>query len=125
MMSPVKLIAAIALFASVIVANAAEARVYRDRVSARWSADGKQFWYKNDLPGDKEEFVLVDVEAGRREVIEKAPDWSKGDEPLTASLQVRPSARTGDETKISFDNRRSQAVELFWIDEKGERNSYG
>src|SRR4051812_12783027 len=98
-MSPVKAIAAIALFLSAYSSQAADARVYRDRVSARWSADGKKFWYKNELPGDKEEFVMVDVEAGRREVIDKAPDWSKGDEPLTATLEVRPSARTGDETK--------------------------
>ncbi|MFI5380492.1 MAG: DPP IV N-terminal domain-containing protein [Tepidisphaerales bacterium] len=49
-------------------AMAAEAggRVYRDRVEPHWFAGNTHFWYRNDLPGDAREFVLVDATAGRR-----------------------------------------------------------
>jgi dipeptidyl aminopeptidase/acylaminoacyl peptidase/uncharacterized protein (DUF885 family) len=39
-------------------------RVYRDHVDAHWFAGGSRFWYRNDLPENKREFVLVDAETG-------------------------------------------------------------
>jgi dipeptidyl aminopeptidase/acylaminoacyl peptidase len=44
---------------------------------------------------------------------------------LPADLRPRPSVRTGPETSIIFDNRRDEAVEVFWIDSNGDRRSYG
>ena len=44
---------------------------------------------------------------------------------LTAEARTRPSNRTGPETQITFDNRLTEAVELFWIDPDGARQSYG
>jgi dipeptidyl aminopeptidase/acylaminoacyl peptidase len=44
---------------------------------------------------------------------------------LTAELRPRPSSRTGPETEITFDNRLTEAVELFWNDPEGTRQSYG
>jgi len=44
---------------------------------------------------------------------------------LTAEARPRPSNRTGPETQITFDNRLAEAVELFWIDPEGGRQSYG
>lgn len=44
---------------------------------------------------------------------------------LTAEARPRPSNRTGPETEITFDNRLVEAVELFWIDPEGNRQSYG
>src|ERR1043165_2599887 len=41
-------------------------RVYRDRIEPHWSADGKRFWYRNELRGGKREFILVDAENGTR-----------------------------------------------------------
>ena len=46
-------------------------------------------------------------------------------EGLPAETQPRPSRRTGPETQITFDNRLAQAVEVFWIDADGNRQSYG
>jgi dipeptidyl aminopeptidase/acylaminoacyl peptidase len=37
----------------------------------------------------------------------------------------RASHRTGAETSITFRNRTTELVELFWLDEEGERRSYG
>ncbi len=36
-----------------------------------------------------------------------------------------PSRRTGEETSITFINRTSQTVSLFWMDTEGNRRSYG
>lgn len=44
---------------------------------------------------------------------------------LRAEMRPRPSARTGDETQISFVNELSEPVEVFWLDDSGERQSYG
>ena len=41
--------------------------VHRDSVRPRWFDDGSGFVYRNDLPGDRREFVRVDAEAGVRE----------------------------------------------------------
>ncbi len=34
-------------------------------------------------------------------------------------------ARTGAETELTFDNRMSSAVEIFWLDGEGGKRSYG
>jgi len=39
-------------------------KVFKDRVIAHWLKDNKQFWYRNDLPEGKREFIFVDTEKG-------------------------------------------------------------
>ncbi len=47
-------------------------KVYKDRVTPHWLADNRRFWYRNDLPGGKVEFILIDAEKGeRRTIVEK------------------------------------------------------
>jgi dipeptidyl-peptidase-4 len=46
-------------------------KVYRDRVAPHWLADNRRFWYRNDLPGGKTEFILVDAEKGERKRIDE------------------------------------------------------
>ncbi len=41
--------------------------VYKDRIIPHWSADNKRFWYRNDLSGNTREFIVVDVEQGKRQ----------------------------------------------------------
>ncbi len=36
-------------------------------MDAHWFAGGSRFWYRNDLPDDKREFVLVNAEGGIRQ----------------------------------------------------------
>jgi dipeptidyl-peptidase-4 len=41
-------------------------RVYRDRVQPKWFGNQSQFWYRNDLPDGKREFILVDANKASR-----------------------------------------------------------
>ncbi len=53
--------------ASCLFVQTAEAqRVYRDRVQPKWFGDQSQFWYRNDLPDAKREFILVDANKATR-----------------------------------------------------------
>ncbi|MFP6613832.1 MAG: prolyl oligopeptidase family serine peptidase [Pirellulales bacterium] len=45
----------------------AAGNVYKSRIDARWSADHSHFWYRNDLPEGRREYVLVDLKKGRRQ----------------------------------------------------------
>src|SRR5947208_16505896 len=47
--------------------GAPPARVYKDRVEPHWFAGDTRFWYRNDLPRGRREFVLVDAAKGTRE----------------------------------------------------------
>ncbi|NGO38724.1 prolyl oligopeptidase family serine peptidase [Limisphaera ngatamarikiensis] len=42
-------------------------RIYRARFQPHWFDQNRQFWYRNDLPGNRREFILVHAEQGRRE----------------------------------------------------------
>jgi len=42
-------------------------KVFKDRVTANWLKDNKRFWYRNDLPENKREFIFVDTEKGIRQ----------------------------------------------------------
>jgi hypothetical protein len=53
---------------------------------------------------------------------EKVEATSEG---LPAGTRPRPSAHTGPETEITFDNQLSREVEIFWLDQTGARQSYG
>lgn len=43
-----------------------QGKVFQARVEAHWFADGNRFWYRNDLPGGRREFILVDAVAASR-----------------------------------------------------------
>ncbi|MDH7599691.1 MAG: prolyl oligopeptidase family serine peptidase [Sedimentisphaerales bacterium] len=40
--------------------------VYKASIEPNWFADGTKFWYRNNLPGDKRQFILVDALRGTR-----------------------------------------------------------
>src|SRR5687768_11615200 len=40
--------------------------VFRDQVKAVWLPGGESFWYRNNLPEKKREFILVDAASGTR-----------------------------------------------------------
>jgi len=43
-----------------------ENKVYKTKVEPHWFANNSRFWYRNDLPGGRREFIVVDVEDGMR-----------------------------------------------------------
>jgi dipeptidyl-peptidase 4 len=64
----------------------------------------------------------LDLETGA--VVEE-PGKRREPESLPAERQPRPSGRTGPETAITFINRLTAEVALFWIDTEGDRRPYG
>lgn len=65
---------------------------------------------------------------GRLEALSPAEAGSIAGEDrqgLRAEADPRPSARTGPETWIRFDNRLDRTVEVFWLESGGGRQSYG
>ena len=43
---------------------------------------------------------------------------------LRAEIRPRPTARTGEETSITFVNRSAETARIFWLDEEGQRQPY-
>jgi dipeptidyl aminopeptidase/acylaminoacyl peptidase len=41
-------------------------KVYKETVQPHWFAQNTKFWYRNDLPAGKKEFILVDAVKGNR-----------------------------------------------------------
>jgi dipeptidyl aminopeptidase/acylaminoacyl peptidase len=46
--------------------NPPRAQVYKSQITPHWFANSTRFWYRNDLRGAEREFILVEVEPGRR-----------------------------------------------------------
>lgn len=64
----------------------------------------------------------LDLKTGKLDTNQVAALKSTG---LPPEAQPRPSLRNGPETRITFDNQRDEAAEIFWIDKQGGRRSYG
>jgi len=79
-------------------------KVFKDRVTAHWMKDNKRFWYRNDLPEDKREFIFVDTEKGIRQ---RAFDHER----LAASLAKAANQEIEDEKlaidRLTFDDTNS------------------
>jgi dipeptidyl aminopeptidase/acylaminoacyl peptidase len=101
-------------------------RVYRDRVEPHWFENDAKFWYRNELPGGKHEFVLVDVSAGTRSVVSDPATLPGAADAATlpADTRPRPSRRTGEQTEITFVNHTPTPVTIYWLDTGGERRKY-
>lgn len=101
-------------------------RIYKDRITPRWFDENRRFWYENQLAGGAREVIVIDAETGRRERLDKPPEAAgANNEGLRAETQIRPSLRNGPETEIVFENKTAQPIEIFWIDPRGERRTYG
>ena len=112
--------------------------VSKSRITPHGFAGGTKLWYQNDLPGGEREYIVVDAERGirervaDREVLDKLLAQEGGEisgnvpAPSNAArTTTTASRRTGDETELTFINRTSGEIELFWRDTAGQRQSYG
>ena len=72
-------------------------KVFKTRVGPHWSDDGNTFWYRNDVPGRKPEFVLVDAVKGTRAVVPEAD--------LPKETRPRPGRPDGDGQPVSLVQR--------------------
>jgi dipeptidyl-peptidase 4 len=53
------------------------------------------------------------------------PSATTETESLPFDREVRPTRRNGPESELTFVNKLSAEVELFWLDSEGNRQSYG
>ena len=108
-------------------ASPREPRVYRDRVDPNWIENTPRFWYRNNLPGGKREFVLVDMEKGTRDPTfdPAAAGIASRNDRLPAEKTPRPSRNNGPETDVTFANDTAEDVQLFWSDPSGNRQPFG
>ena len=103
-------------------ANERDGRIYKDRIVPHWLEGNTRFWYRNDLPGAKKEFVLVDTEGGTRE---SAFDHGKLARGLSSASGKDFNAEKLPFDTIEFINNgkavRIEAAEKTW---KCDLNSY-
>ena len=79
-------------------------KVYRADVRPRWIGDGARFWYRNRLPNERREFVLVDADGAGKPSRAPAFDHAR----LAASLAAATAADVDGEA-LPFD-------EIAWQD---------
>src|SRR5256885_2998550 len=80
--------------------------VYKARLTPHLYEGNTKFWYQNDLADGKREFIVGDVERGKREEVPEPPKIA--DVPTSLHLSVdgpRRSRSGGDETELTFANR--------------------
>lgn len=101
-----------------------ENRVFRSQVRPQWMPGGTQFRYRIQTGPESFEWVQVDAEKGTRTGIQPPSD---AEAAVVSPLGKTPrrSRRTGEDSALIFVNQTAQDVELFWLDEQGERRSYG
>ena len=112
------------------LARRTEGKVFRDVVAPHWLPDNQHFWYRVTTGPDTHEYVLVDASTGE---IKRASSAEKlgvteGERLSTSaqkSLTQKRTTHNGNETTVRFHNSTAAPVELFWVDESGERKPYG
>jgi dipeptidyl-peptidase-4 len=89
-----------ALSLSETIAN----KVFKDRVTAHWLKDNKRFWYRNDLPEGKREFIFVDTDKAVRR---PAFDHEKLAESLSKVIDQEVDAEKLAIDRLIFDETDS------------------
>jgi dipeptidyl-peptidase-4 len=79
-------------------------KVFKDRVTVHWMKDNKRFWYRNDLPQNKREFIFVDIEKGIRQ---RAFDHERLAESLAKVTNQEIQAEKLGIDRLTFDETGS------------------
>jgi dipeptidyl aminopeptidase/acylaminoacyl peptidase len=81
-------------------------KVFKDRIAAHWMKDNKRFWYRNDLPDNKREFIFVDPDKGIRQPAfdheQLAASLSKAADQQIEAEKLAIDRLTFDETDSSL-----------------------
>jgi dipeptidyl aminopeptidase/acylaminoacyl peptidase len=112
------------------LARRTEGKVFRDAVAPHWLPDNRHFWYRVTTGPDAHEYVLVDAETGDIRRAGSAgklglPENGRLSTAAQKSLAPKRTTHTGGETAIRLHNATAAPVEVFWVDEDGERKPYG
>jgi dipeptidyl aminopeptidase/acylaminoacyl peptidase len=86
---------------------------YKTRITPHWFAENTRLWYRNDLSGDKSEFILIDAEKGIRQ---KAFDHVKLAEALSKVTDEKYTAEQLPFNYIEFVDNNNAII--FNINEK-------
>ncbi|HZO89460.1 MAG TPA: DPP IV N-terminal domain-containing protein [Chthonomonadaceae bacterium] len=81
-------------------------KVYRAAVKPNW-IDGERFWYRNDLPGGRREFVLVDPASASKK---PAFDHARLAEALSKALGRKIEAERLPVERIAFPAGRTEML---------------
>ena len=153
-------------------------KVFKSDVRPHWFANNMRFWYRNDLPDEAREFIVVDAERGTRQsafdhvrvaaslsrlvgkevsanklpverlnfpddksviLLGREKSWSldlrsyeikpfEGTLDTLESLPLDnpPASRAGGaQINLTFINRTTDDIDLFWINTEGGRQQYG
>src|SRR5262245_50949515 len=114
-----RLAIAIVLFTVAVGAQENAPRVYKDRVTPHWYANNSKFWYENDLPGGLKEYIVVDVERGARERVEKPPSDQAASEANDTSDDRAEGRRRRRENAVS-----DKSPDEKWIVVKRDHNLF-
>jgi dipeptidyl-peptidase-4 len=81
-------------------------KVFKAKVDPRWFDNGDKFWYRNDLPGGKKEFVIVDAVKGTREVVteDKLPKEGKPPKPAARAEEDAPELIAAQQPRRGNDS---------------------
>lgn len=79
-----------------------EGKIWKARLVPHWFAQGDRFWYRNDLPGGRREFVVVDAVRGERQ---SAFDHARLAKALQGALQQEVAADRLPVDALEFDGR--------------------
>lgn len=121
----VSLAAAVEYDRALSLAARTENKVFRAQVRPKWFPDGTRFWYRVQTGTNTHEWVVVDAAAGTRTVTNAPPQGDNEVRSRPESEAPDRSRRTGEETELTFVNQTPSDVELFWLNDAGERRSYG
>ncbi|WP_395753241.1 prolyl oligopeptidase family serine peptidase [Prosthecobacter sp.] len=103
--------------------------VFRDHLKANWLPDGKSFWYRVQTGPKAHEYVLIQAETGARKTAPTLKDLGLPEQEArkssTTPIELRKTTRTGAESGLKFINQLDADVDLFWINNEGEHQSYG
>ncbi len=107
-----------------------EGKVFRDGVVPQWLPDGNSFWYRVKTGPSAFEFVRVDAAAGtlRRAATREElglPAVARIATSTRGALAPTRTRSTGEETKFRVRNTSAESVEVYWVNQTGERRSFG
>lgn len=102
------------------LAKRTENKVFRRPPEIHWLPEGSRFWYSVQTAPAASEWVLVEPEIGK---VTRTPDFASLG--LPAAAPPSRSRASDEQTRLRFDNRRAEPVELFWLDLAGRRQPYG
>lgn len=77
--------------------------VYKDRIRPNWTKGNNTFWYRNDLRGNRTEYIFVDAENGTRSL---AFDHARLADALRSAGVADASAESLSIQRLQFDKNR-------------------